>query len=159
MEHPTKSHNPLSIRMLSSTASNLPTLTRGLSFQYIDIMLIMYGPLVTAIKLSVLLQYLNIFATTRRMMCVGCHMVIWSHVVLYTVYMFLRVFICSPREKFWHPLTPGHCFTADVSSIAAAFNALADFVILLLPQRTIWKLQMPRRRKIGISAIFLSGLL
>ena len=125
-------------------------------------MLILYGPLVTAIKLSVLLQYLNIFASTRRLepMYAGCHLVIWTHVILYTVYNFFEIFICNPRKKFWNPLEPGHCFNAETSNIAAAaFNAAADFFILLLPQPTIWNSQMPRRRKIGISTIFFTRLL
>ncbi|MCJ1262841.1 hypothetical protein MMC22_002711 [Lobaria immixta] len=48
----------------------------------------------------------------------------------------------------------------DVVNIAASIiNSVCDFIILLLPQGVIWKLQMPIRRKLGISAIFLIGLL
>ena len=39
------------------------------------------------------------------------------------------------------------------------FNAVSDFVVLLIPQQTIWKLQMPLTRKLSVSALFMIGLM
>ncbi|MCJ1396736.1 hypothetical protein MMC18_009628 [Xylographa bjoerkii] len=38
------------------------------------------------------------------------------------------------------------------------FNVVSDICVLLIPQRTIWKMQMPLHRKPSLSAIFLVGL-
>jgi len=39
----------------------------------------------------------------------------------------------------------------------AIFNMLSDIAMLSVPIYLIWRLQISRRRKIGISAIFLTG--
>lgn len=89
------------------------------------------------------------------------YLVIWSTSIFHLITTFITIFPCNPREKFWNVLiTDGHCLNMDVVNIAASvINSVSDFVILLLPQGVIWKLQMPFRRKLGISAIFLIGLL
>jgi hypothetical protein len=57
-------------------------------------------------------------------------------------------------------MTGGHCHNAVATNIAAgAFNAFSDFLILLLPQHTIWKLQIRWQRNVGVPAIFLTGFL
>lgn len=71
------------------------------------------------------------------------------------------VFICNPREKAWNQLIKhGHCFdfTALFKS-TGVFNVISDFAILILPIRSVWKLQLPLKKKIGICAIFATGFL
>ncbi|KAI9842248.1 MAG: hypothetical protein M1837_007393 [Sclerophora amabilis] len=47
----------------------------------------------------------------------------------------------------------------DVAFIATAvINIISDFAMLVLPIGSIWQLQMPKRRKMGLSAVFLTGL-
>lgn len=41
---------------------------------------------------------------------------------------------------------------------AGALGALHDFAVILAPQPIIWGLQMPLKRKLGVSAVFLVGL-
>ena len=123
----------------------------------------MYGIVIALVKLSLLLQYLKIFVPVRNysLMVVFTYFVIWSTSIFYLITTFFEIFACSPREKFWNRLiTDGHCFDMNVINItAASINCISDFVILLLPQGVIWRLQMPFQRKLGISAIFLAGLL
>jgi hypothetical protein len=38
------------------------------------------------------------------------------------------------------------------------FNIASDVFILLLPLRTVWKLQIPTKKKIAISLLFGTGL-
>ncbi len=123
----------------------------------------MYGITVFILKLSILLQYKKIFtpAQKRNVMYWGIHLVIWLNFAFYFAITFAEIFLCKPRQKYWNVLiTTGHCFNRNAANIAAgAVNSFSDFVILLLPQRVIWKLQMPLKRKLGVSAIFLVGLL
>ncbi|KAF2815476.1 uncharacterized protein BDZ99DRAFT_341003, partial [Mytilinidion resinicola] len=39
------------------------------------------------------------------------------------------------------------------------FNTISDTTMVLLPQRVIWKLNMSRWRRVGLSTIFLFGIL
>ncbi|KAL8724487.1 MAG: hypothetical protein Q9166_007921 [cf. Caloplaca sp. 2 TL-2023] len=123
---------------------------------------IMYGITVFIIKLSILLQYMKIFASAqiRNSLYWGILAIIWINFAFYFAITFAEIFLCSPREKYWDVFnTTGHCHDRNAANIAAGcVNSFSDFVIILLPQRVIWKLQMPLKRKLGVSAIFLTGL-
>ncbi|KAL8792454.1 MAG: hypothetical protein Q9195_004910 [Heterodermia aff. obscurata] len=129
---------------------------------YTNITSIIYCFTTFIIKLSILLQYLKIFPPVQKrdLMYWGTHLLIWLNLGFYIADIFAELFLCSPREKYWNVLvTTGHCYSATTVNIASGiFNTISDFLTLLLPQRVIWKLQMPQKRKLGISAIFLTGL-
>ncbi|KAG7001877.1 hypothetical protein G7Y79_00030g064100 [Physcia stellaris] len=129
---------------------------------YTNITSIIYCFTTFIIKLSILLQYLKIFPPVQKkdLMCWGTYLLIWLNFGFYIADIFAELFLCSPREKYWNVLiTTGHCYSATTVNIASGtFNTISDFLTLLLPQRVIWKLQMPLKRKLGISAIFLTGL-
>ena len=74
--------------------------------------------------------------------------------------MFVVIFQCNPRAKFWNPTLPGHCINSDaVDVVTAAINVLSDIVLLLLPLKCVWELQMQSRSKVAVSAVFLTGIL
>ncbi len=74
--------------------------------------------------------------------------------------MFVVIFQCNPRAKFWEPTLPGHCINIEVVDIVtAAINVVSDVVLLLLPITCIWQLQMPSRSKVAVSAVFTTGIL
>ena len=123
----------------------------------------MYGITVFFIKLSILLQYKRIFTPTQKknLMYWGVYTVVWLNFAFYLAITIAEIFLCNPREKYWNVLiTTGHCYDRNAANIAAgSVNSFSDFVILLLPQKVIWKLQMPLKRKLAVSGIFLTGLL
>ena len=74
--------------------------------------------------------------------------------------LILQVFSCTPVEKFFDPKIPGHCVSLIPPDIAwGCMNMLSDLAIAILPIPMIWKLKLPRRGKILLSLVFLSGLL
>ena len=115
------------------------------------------------IRLSILLQYLRIFAPTRKgnmFIFVGVHICIWSNLIFYFVETIFDITMCTPRKKIWNPLLPGHCFNVDASIQASAiFNVFSDFAILILPIRSVWRLHLPLKKKILMTMIFATGLL
>ena len=131
--------------------------------QYIYISSAMYGICIFFVKLSILLQYLQIFVPlkSRNALYWTSHALIWTNLVFYLISVNLVLFGCKPIAKAWNPLiTNGHCIdTLATDTAAGAINSLSDIVILVLPQVSIWRLQMALRRKIQISALFLIGLL
>ena len=91
-----------------------------------------------------------------------CHGLIWLNLVFYLICTLLEIFACMPIQKIWHPWIEGRCLaihTIDVNVITAAINAVSDFSILILPQWSIWNLHMSLKKKLGVSAIFLIGVL
>lgn len=94
-------------------------------------------------------------------MFIAVHSVIVAIFIFYFVDTFFNIFICRPREKYWNRLmTTGSCYNLDASMQATGlFNVLSDFAILVLPIHSIWKLQVPLRRKLGILAVFATGTL
>ena len=114
---------------------------------------VIYGPILFLTKLSILLQYLRLFVPTHKgktYYLIQCN--IWLNLLFYILFCLLSTLACIPRRKIWEPSTPGHCINEKLFLIiTAAFNIVSDFSILLLPLGKIWRLQMPVRRKVGVS--------
>jgi hypothetical protein len=125
---------------------------------------IVYGPTIFLVKMSILVQYLQMFAPNRTVnpfVFWGSWLVILTSFAFYNVDTFLTIFACSPRENIWNKFKPGgNCINYHAVIVATGFfNIISDLAILVLPVRSVWKLQMPLRRKINISLLFGTGLL
>ncbi|KAL6912868.1 hypothetical protein FSHL1_010551 [Fusarium sambucinum] len=107
-------------------------------------------------KLSLLLMYYRIFRVPyfkRMAWIVGTFVFAW--VITIT---FLFIFICIPVAKLWYPDLPGHCINQVGTWIAnAASTIFTDIVILCLPIPPIWKLQLGKSEKLGLTAAFAIG--
>uniref|UniRef100_L2FWA6 60s ribosomal protein l36 n=1 Tax=Colletotrichum fructicola (strain Nara gc5) TaxID=1213859 RepID=L2FWA6_COLFN len=67
---------------------------------------------------------------------------------------------CTPHNAIWEFYLPSKCFALPkVMLTSASVQVATDIVMVLLPQRIIWGLQMNLQRKIGISIIFGVGIL
>ena len=44
-----------------------------------------------------------------------------------------------------------------VHIVSASINTASDLIIVILPQPVIWRLELTRKRKWGLSAVFLLG--
>lgn len=94
-------------------------------------------------------------------MFIAIHTVIVVMFIYYLIDAAFNIFVCRPREKYWSPLmSTGSCYNLDAMMQASGlFNVISDFAILMLPVRSIWKLQVPQRRKLGIFVVFATGVL
>ncbi|MCJ1303445.1 hypothetical protein MMC08_006255 [Hypocenomyce scalaris] len=121
---------------------------------------IMYGPLIFVTKLSILLQYLRIFVPNNTgFIYYTVQFIIWFNLLFYTADTLVEIFECTPRSKIWNVTLSGHCVNINGAIITTAvINIVSDFSILLLPLTSIWALQMPTRRKVGVSLVFATGL-
>lgn len=130
---------------------------------WVNIVSIVYSFFVFVVKLSILLQYSRIFNPARKRdlpTFVAFQICIWIMLLFYLVACFFVIFECSPREKIWNKLeTTGYCYNGDVRDKASGiFSVLSDFAIFILPMPSIWKLQMPLRKKLLTSIVFAVGL-
>ncbi|KAI1809750.1 hypothetical protein GGS20DRAFT_590285 [Poronia punctata] len=113
-------------------------------------------------KVAILLEWTHLFVPypDRNAFFYICHVLIWINVALYSSVTVVQHAQCSPYIKLWYTFIPGHCVeTRIVDTFVPTFNFAIDLSILILPQRTIWKLQLPHKQKVAVSAIFSSGIL
>ncbi|KAL8783397.1 MAG: hypothetical protein Q9213_004656 [Squamulea squamosa] len=132
---------------------------------YFYVSRILYIPAIFFVKLAILSQYLRLLApnmSVNRTLFIAARVIIVASLVFYIISTFLTIFACSPLEKIWNPLIQGgRCLNNNNIGvlISILFNIISDVVILLLPVKTVWGLQIPRNKKIKILALFATGLL
>jgi hypothetical protein len=87
------------------------------------------------------------------------HLLLWGNIVLYLVLTFLEIFSCWPMEAIWDVTVDGQCMHHMlVHMLASIFNTVSDFLLVLIPQKAIWTLNMRTSAKVGISACFVVGI-
>ena len=120
-----------------------------------------YGPAVFFAKLSLFLLYLRLFEPdwwTKSLIYFG----IISILAFYTATTVTFGVLCIPRsgETWAESSFSTRCGKSIVMTyIQGIFNVVSDFYLFVLPIPVVWQLQMPLRKKIGVSAIFMTGLL
>lgn len=144
------------IHIWNYTARDLPSLI----YLYIN-SISLYAISLMLIKVVILLEWLHIFApVTRNYFFWFGHGLLWLNVLFYVAAILAVNFSCTPREKYWNRAMPGTCIeTRPLEITSALINLIVDVGIFLLPQRVIWTLHMPTRRRLGVSAIFSLGIL
>ncbi|KAI0168536.1 hypothetical protein BJ166DRAFT_259214 [Pestalotiopsis sp. NC0098] len=125
---------------------------------------LLYLCIVLLIKAAILLEWASIFvpAGTRNGFFWASHAVLAMHLTFFLIMIVFVLVNCSPLDKNWNPIIPGKCFNPNPTGTSVAvsvFSLTFDIIIFLLPQRVVWKLQMSRQKKIGVSALFGIGLL
>jgi len=96
----------------------------------------------------------------------ACQVLIWLNIVFYFVILVLVNMACTPYAYSWNKLIPGgSCSSRGINTAytnlsSSIFNLIVDVLILLIPQRAIWKLQIKnRKRKVGVALVFTIGIL
>ncbi|KAL4904256.1 hypothetical protein BDW74DRAFT_178838 [Aspergillus multicolor] len=135
---------------------------------YEQIALLLYGICTFFIKLSILIQLLELFAHRHRdwfFWC--CHGFIWVNFVYHFISLFVTIFRCRPVSAGWvrnitdgGMIASGNCIdNFRIILSTSSLNALSDIIIFVLPQARIWNLHMRLSRKIALSAVFSVGLI
>ncbi|KAI0970100.1 hypothetical protein F4678DRAFT_480782 [Xylaria arbuscula] len=121
-----------------------------------------YAVMMFFAKTAILLEWIRIFVADRQrnaFFYAACFL-IGLNTGVYAAGAIATGLACIPREKLWHPWIPGRCIDRYVLDTFTAFVNLAiDLGVFLLPQKVIWKLQMSKKRKIGISILFSVGII
>lgn len=118
----------------------------------------LYPTCVSLSKLSILALIVRIFGLGSNVIRIGTYInVIW--IVLLWIGITLTIaFQCQPLSSNWgEPYTCVSSFA--VSIVGGVLDALSDVGALVLPQPTIWSLQLSFSRKLAISLVFLFGTL
>jgi hypothetical protein len=81
--------------------------------------------------------------------------------VLWTIGNILQAFlICQPFRSTYDITVKGTCGSRRASYLTiGTFNWITDFFILIIPIPVVWKMQLPRSKKIALTIIFCLGFL
>ncbi|GKZ96529.1 hypothetical protein CBS115989_5485 [Aspergillus niger] len=112
---------------------------------------------VAAFRLAILCLYLEIFRGTVFRWCTIVTMAI---VTLYCIASILTVaLLCRPINANWNIMVNKTCGdVAKTEYASAGFNLAVDLLIVSLPMPIVWTLQMPKEKKVSVTAAFLLGL-
>ncbi|CAD6442284.1 277b90b0-29f9-4555-b135-f970c75e88d4 [Sclerotinia trifoliorum] len=120
-----------------------------------------YGIEILFTKLTILTIYRRVFVPHR-----------WSKfdmvlrlfegilILFYFAISVVKIFECTPRARIWNKSLPGTC--VDVSKLlntSGLFNFTTDVLILLIPVKSVWNLQMKKKRKLSVVLIFTFGMI
>ncbi|GAB1218141.1 hypothetical protein ATERTT37_007393 [Aspergillus terreus] len=118
---------------------------------------ILYTLASTFIKISILFLYRRIFPNLR----IHIYVTIGFLGAMSLAFIIAAVFQCNPIAKLWSPENqqklscfPPLAFWCDVSAVYVA----TDLWIMALPARTIFGLQLPRKKKVFIMGLFCLGI-
>ncbi|KAJ5966206.1 hypothetical protein N7481_012920 [Penicillium waksmanii] len=119
---------------------------------------ILYTCCIGCIKLSILMLYRRLFPVKSMKIMVW---IVSAIVVLWAFGgILVGCFTCIPTEKLWHPMIPGGCLNMGKFYYGLQIpNIATDAMILFMPMHTVWKLPISRAQKVGLSGIFVVGLL
>lgn len=109
-----------------------------------------------ALKLSQLALYHRVFALQLRIpvYIVGGIVVAWA-----IIFNFVFLFLCDPISQQWTVERVGHCMDQILLlKCLILTNMVTDLMIVALPIRSVWQLQMRKTEKLAVLACFGLGL-
>ena len=113
---------------------------------------------ITTVKMSILLMYRRIFPTNsfrKLTLYVGAACIAW-----FVAEVLSDIFQCHPIVAAWDPkfLFSPQCINLEAYFWGiSATNMILDVIILCMPLRMVWDLELPMRQKCILSGIFLMG--
>lgn len=123
-----------------------------------------YGPCLWFIKVCLFVLYLEIFGLLRWLR----HLAIFGIVttgLFYFASMVAFLVLCSPQSghsqiAYLTALASPKCSKSmPLATVIGAVSVASDLYLVVLPLPAVWSLQLPFHRKIGVSAMFLTGFI
>ncbi|RYC60267.1 hypothetical protein CHU98_g5943 [Xylaria longipes] len=122
----------------------------------------LYAAAIMALKIAILLEWARTFSPpgTNRTFHNLCHILIWTTALFYSTYFIAENLSCTPHDAIWDKTIPAKCFDHKALDVASAvINIVSHLFIFALPQLVIWRLNMRKETKVGISLMFAVGIL
>ncbi|KAI0439389.1 hypothetical protein F4803DRAFT_46883 [Xylaria telfairii] len=123
----------------------------------------LYSGMMLLLKTAILIDWLQTFSPPgdRGAFYWACILAIIANELLWIIALVLVNAACVPYAAIYDKTIPGHCFDNHElrNVIVGIFNFIIDVMILVLPQRVIWKLRMSTMKRLGLSFVFAVGIL
>ncbi|CAJ2501470.1 Uu.00g043230.m01.CDS01 [Anthostomella pinea] len=115
-----------------------------------------------SLKAAILLEWVRLFVPgkNRNVFYLTCYTVAALNTIYYTINIIVENVSCTPKAYWWDKTLTGHCLDGTLLALTSAtFNLVFDIIILILPQKVIWRFNMSTTRRLGVSLVFIIGLL
>ncbi|KAH8652144.1 hypothetical protein BX600DRAFT_527321 [Xylariales sp. PMI_506] len=115
-------------------------------------------------KAAALLFYLRtLIGPHDARLRIAAHLALWLAALLTAANIMQVLLLCEPLGLAWDPLAlgAGRCGgDLGASMLAVVVSSMAtDFVVLAVPLPAVWRLKVKVGTKVGLTAVFLLGLL
>ncbi|OQD63874.1 hypothetical protein PENPOL_c008G06255 [Penicillium polonicum] len=134
-----------------------PSITKF--YQYFQAMAVMYKVQISLAKISVCLFLLRIFqARTFRYIA---YALICTNAAIGITWASVDAFRCLPTRLTWvgwmHE-EPGHCINfINAVLVNCLVNIFVDVILIVMPVYEVTKLQLPLRKKLAVTSMFIVG--
>lgn len=128
--------------------------------KWFNVASIHYGITICIAKLAILFLYRRVFSPCPGSpFDVTALFLIVLLILFYVATNLTKIWECVPREKIWNASLKGHCInTPMLLNVSGVFNTVTDFIMVLLPARAVWNLNMNSKKKIMVVLAFTFGL-
>ncbi|KAF2828821.1 hypothetical protein CC86DRAFT_465545 [Ophiobolus disseminans] len=116
-----------------------------------------FAPATTLTKISILHTYLYLFPSrANRIFCKSMMAFLWAWGAIQIIVTCVQ---CGPLSSYWDTRMKKRCILINPYLYSSgAINSFTDVVVYLWPSRTLFALQMPLLRRLGLLATFSAGL-
>jgi hypothetical protein len=122
---------------------------------------VFYIASITMVKMSLVCFILRVFPDEKfRRVCYGVMGLVAAYGISFVIATALQ---CWPADYAWQQVDSSHegkCNNVHLQAwMAAIFNIVLDLILLVLPLRSLWGLQMGLKKKLMIMSMFSLGIL
>ena len=121
----------------------------------------LYGPVISIIKLALFSLILHIFSSLRWLRILVYLGAVFNILFYFSGTIALAIMGSPHNGQNYLEVAAGpsgdHSKTFGV--VSGIVSVLSDFYLLLIPVPAVWGLQLPLKKRIGLLAIFGTGLL
>lgn len=119
-----------------------------------------YGVAICVTKLAILCLYRRVFSIyPRSTFDVTVIVMIVILVLYYVATVIAKIWECVPRSRAWDQSIPGHCIdTLMLVNVDGVFNAVTDFIMVIMPLGVVWNLSMKFTKKLHVVLAFTFGM-
>ncbi|KAH9905724.1 hypothetical protein F4778DRAFT_802188 [Xylariomycetidae sp. FL2044] len=129
----------------------------------LHVLSVLYHVTMMTMKVSILKEWTRIFVPHRSKNTFywTCYGLASINVLFYFACILVINLICIPHAAIWDKtISPSTCISDRPIWIGVGIvNLASDIVIVALPQKIIWHLQLSTKKKVGITFVFTFGIL
>jgi len=122
--------------------------------------MIVYGLSVMLAKCAILLLYIRVFTTCKRMFTATVYLIGFVVVAAGIANTFIAILQCSPQSFAWDKSNKGGICINVVAwaRYMAIPNVITGAVMLVMPLPIVWRLNVNLSAKIALTATLLHGI-
>lgn len=121
----------------------------------------LYSLTMLLVKIAIFLLYYRFFSIDRWTR-IAIHIGMGVTSCFYPAMVIVEIVLCTPKPKqSWAPMNSrGRCSRGQaLAEIYGVFGLVSDLYVFILPLPVLRRLNMSSKKKIGVTATFLTGLM